>query len=115
MAKKQNPAELKAAMEAKQDAAKAFASPGVEANKTEQAETPKPAKKADSGLRRVSLVPPINFTAFEMPDGAGGTVHITTQPRLVAVAVANALLGHAKRPGNEFGLTPANVRIEDAE
>lgn len=112
MAKKQTPAQLKAELEAEQELAKEFANPDVVAMK---AEPPKPAKKADSGMRLVSLVPPITFPAFELPDGAGGTVHITTKPRLVAVAVANALLAHAKRPGNEFGLTPDNVRIEDAE
>lgn len=77
------------------------------------AEPAKMVAKKDSGLRRVALVPPIAFPGLDIPDGKGGSVTITPAPRLVSVATANALLAIARRSGNEFGLTEANVSIEE--
>lgn len=98
---KMTPAELKADLEA----VKAAAEPA-------KPEAP-PAPKKASTQRLVSLVPPVAFPGLDLPDGKGGSVTITTAPRLVSVATANALLAAARRPGNEFGLTEANIRIEE--
>lgn len=69
--------------------------------------------KAPRGMKYVSLVPPVHFPAINLLVG-DGVETITPEPRLVTVAVANAL-AKAAQPGAGFGLTPEKIQITDEQ
>ena len=107
------PAPKKAPAKAPKKAAAPKKSAAPEPKAPEPKPAPKPAapKPAAPKMRRVCLKGRVSFPGIDIMHG-GAAVTVTRAPRIVTVAVADALLKIAKDPGNPYGLTPENVTIE---